>query len=121
MLVLAVTLGCKKGANVVGKWSGPSGLSLTFNADKTFSQGGPMATTGTWSSSGNSVSVKITKMGGVSADEAITKAANSSNHPEMAGTMADALNTEYEVSDDGKTLTQTSGSLSISYAKDESK
>jgi hypothetical protein len=93
---------------VVGEWKDSLGKIMTFNADMTFSKGtGARELFGHWSIRDKTVTLRVEKIGGNSADDVIAHGAVTSKLPaaDLAKLQAQIKALEYKLSEDGKTLT----------------
>ena len=117
-LILAAS-GCHgKESQVIGTWSGQNGLTVKFGEDMSFTQTGVIPMTGEWKLSGQKVIVKIDKLNGVPLDESIRSMGMVPNKNDIESIKRTLSDIEYELSEDGKSLTQNvKGMPSATYKK----
>jgi hypothetical protein len=111
ILAVGFVSGCKNPeAQVVGKWNGPQGVTLTFNQDKTFTQGGVMAATGKWSLKEKTVSLSVETIGGKPAtdfiDQMAKMAGDKVTKAQIDEAKAKLTKMDLTLGEDGKSLTQ---------------
>ncbi len=123
ILVAAIVVGCKnKEDQVVGKWNGPGGTSVTINKDKTFTQAGMVAASGKWTFSGSKVTLKTETLAGQPADNVIQIASKSLKPDDIKKLKEMIAGTDLTLSDDGKSLAQKApNGTTVTLTKEESK
>lgn len=114
VFAVALLSGCKNpDAGIIGKWNDTKGSSVTFNADKTFTQGsGTTSAAGKWSLKDKKLTVSIDTIGGKPADQVIQQLADMMAKMNPKGSSksdTDKLkeqlkNITMTLSEDGKTL-----------------
>ena len=111
ILAVGFVAGCKNPeAAVLGKWNGPGGVTVTFNQDKTFTQGGMMAATGKWTLKEKVINLSVETIGGKPATEFIVQMAKVAGDKVTKAQIDDAkaklTKMELTLSEDGKSLSQ---------------
>jgi hypothetical protein len=117
-LALLAVAGCKPKPEdqIPGTWTGPNNFNVTFTKDKSWTSdlaAGAMTAkmTGTWSASGNTITVTPTTLNGQPAAQVAKQLADVGRRMGLPKDKADALVSivtpdDFTLSDDGKTLTK---------------
>lgn len=103
-------VGCKNAdSQVIGKWNSANSVSVTFQADKTYAQSGPISVTGKWSVADKKVTMTVETVAGKSADELIKQMAKMGMSADMVAKAKEQMKgVVFNLAEDGKTMAMAS-------------